>query len=48
MDEEALFHVFDQCMLSVLKLMQDSYVRFKDTPGFREYEAKLKKKITNN
>merc|ERR1712228_738170 len=40
MDQEALFHVFDQCMACLLKLMQDSYVRFKDTPGFK-YEVKL-------
>ena len=45
MNDDALFHIFDKCIETLLKLMQDSYLRFKSTPGFDEYEAKLKRKI---
>ena len=48
MDDIELEHMFDKCCASLLKLMQDSYLRFKETKAFIRYEEKAKKRIRNN
>eukprot|EP00483_Globobulimina_turgida_P008015 UN08031 len=48
MDDIELEHMFDKSIAAVLKLMQDSYLRFKGTKEFIRYEEKAKKKIKNN
>ena len=48
MDDIELEHMFDKTIGSLLKLMQDSYLRFKETKAFKRYEEKAKKRIRNN
>ena len=42
-----LYSVFDRAVGAVLKLMQDSYSRFKETASFKKHEENVKKEMYN-
>eukprot|EP01084_Bolivina_argentea_P114781 204284_1 len=48
MSEQQMEHVFDKCIVALLKLMQDSYSRFRQTKAFIRYEEKEKKRMRND
>merc|ERR550525_1859508 len=45
MVDTELEHVFDKTVAAVLKLMQDSYSRFKETAVFKKHEEKAMQDI---
>ena len=48
MTDEELFHIFDKIIKAMMKLMIDSFVRFKLTDGFRAWESNFLKKDNSN
>jgi len=44
LNKTELYHIFDKCMESVMKLMQDSYARFQTTKEFIRCEDKAQKR----
>ena len=47
MTDQELYHIFDKIIKAMMKLMLDSFIRFKLTDGFRAWEQNFLKKDNN-